>query len=475
MSGDFEGKSLDALHAMVASAKPGDLTKAGGLLEAAAPQIIQIASDLRLYLDKVQWKGEGGDAFRLWGADMVSETLKLSDFATTVGAEMQRAGQALSETQKSMPKPAGMCFADPEKEEARIKDETGPKLQEAIRLMERLSSYYKTAKGRMESEPEPQFPTLSIDELRYGELPYASGGSASGAGSSYSAAGAGGYAGGGSYSASVPSPSGSAEPVPMRQVQESPVRPSGPSGPMPAAAEVPVGMNLDSVAPPAPQETGSRSPAQTTTPPPVTTGPSGPGPLPPVSTGLSPKQGGPGMPRVPAGPGGPGMPVGPVGPGMARGVGPVGPGPMGGLPRVGGADGITGGRPMPGGAPGSPAGARPPLGTVVGEERHPMGRSPMGMPGQGVGPHAGTGPGAGSGSGRRLATQPGGTVGGSGASGPVGRGAFTPGGSGLVRPPGSAEPGREERRQAAGRPDYLAEDEETWTMGQRKIVPPVID
>ncbi|MEU7569387.1 hypothetical protein [Streptomyces fradiae] len=44
-----------------------------------------------------------------------------------------------------------------------------------------------------------------------------------------------------------------------------------------------------------------------------------------------------------------------------------------------------------------------------------------------------------------------------------------------MRPPASTEPGREEQRQSVGRPDYLAEDEETWTMGQRKIVPPVID
>ncbi|CAL9547041.1 hypothetical protein [Streptomyces sp. enrichment culture] len=474
MSGDFEGKSLDALHAMVASARPGDLTKAGGLLEAAAPQIIQIASDLRLYLDKVKWEGQGGDMFRLWGADMVSETLKLSDFTTTVGAEMQRAGQALSETQKSMPKPAGMCFADPEKEEARIKDETGPKLQEAIRLMERLSSYYKTAKGRMEAEPEPKFPVPPVDTFRSDEYSSASSGSGSGASSSYAAAGAGGYAGGASHPAAMPSSSGSPEPASMRQAQEAPVRPSGPTGGT-VTHEVPVGMNLDSVAPPAPQETGNRPPAQTTTSPPVTTGPTGPGPLPPVSTGLNPKQGVPGMPRVPSGPGGPGTPAGPMGPGMARGAGPVGPGPMGGMPRVGGPDGIMGGKPAHGWTNGSPTGARPPMGTVVGEERHPMARGPMGMPGQGVGAYGGTGPGAGAGSGRRLATQPGGTVGGPAASGAVGRGTFTPGGTGLVRPPASTEPGREERRQAAGRPDYLAEDEETWAMGQRKIVPPVID
>lgn len=461
MSSDFEGKSLDALYAMIASAKPGDLTKVGNLLEAAAPKIIKIAADLRVYFDKVQWKGEGGDAFRLWGADMVSETLRLSDFASTVGAEMQRSGQALSETQKSMPKPAGVCYADPEKEEARIKDETGPKLQEAIRLMERLSSYYKTAQGRMEAEPEPRFPMPpSPDYNDWQERPYATSGPGGGAASSYT--GGGSYGGGGYYSAAAPSSPSAYEPALARQAPEHTVRPVAPAASLP---ETPVGTNLDSVAPPVAQEPGTRLVTQPVTPQAVAGGPE-PGPLPTITPVTGQKPGGTAMSRPPSAPGVPAM---------ARGVLPSGAGPVSGLPRVGGGDGIVGGKPMPGRAGVSPAGPRLPMGTVIGEERGAFGRGPMGMPGHGVGPHGTPGTGVGAGSGRRLATQPGGTVGAPAASGPIGRGTFTPGGTGLVRPPASTAPGKGERRQTTGRPDYLEEDEETWTMGQRKIVPPVID
>ncbi|MEV6674977.1 hypothetical protein [Streptomyces sp. NPDC051162] len=37
---------------------------------------------------------------------------------------------------------------------------------------------------------------------------------------------------------------------------------------------------------------------------------------------------------------------------------------------------------------------------------------------------------------------------------------------------GSAPPGR---RQGGRRPDYLVEDEETWSQGNKRVVPPVID
>ncbi|MET9935491.1 hypothetical protein ABZ054_32670, partial [Streptomyces sp. NPDC006324] len=135
MSGEFEGKSLDALYAMIAAAKPEELSSSGTALAAAVPKILAIASDLRHYISRVEWEGEGGDAFRKWGAGMVSETLVLGDFTKVVSEEMKRAGQALTEAKAAVPKPAGMCFADPEKEKARIESEKGPKLQEAIQQL----------------------------------------------------------------------------------------------------------------------------------------------------------------------------------------------------------------------------------------------------------------------------------------------------------------------------------------------------
>ncbi|WP_236239701.1 WXG100 family type VII secretion target [Streptomyces sp. CC228A] len=462
MSGEFEGKSLDALYAMIRSAKPGDLTKAGNALEAAAPQIIKIAADLRVYFDKVQWQGAGGDAFRVWGADMVSETLKLSDFTTTVGQEMQRAGQALSEAQKSMPEPAGQCYADPEKEQARIKDETGPKLQEAIRQMERLTSYYKTAKTRMESEEEPKFTPPRLDVKGAG-TPYGGGGSApqgSGASSQY-AGGTGPSSSTAQYGASGPSLTGPASAGPGGSPSwTSPEhRVSGPGAVL--LPDEHVGTNLDSVVMTPVQEAVGRSGT-----PPGPTQPTGPGPggpalLPPVAPVSSPQTGS--LPsRGPVAPG-VGVPRGPL-PGV---TGPVGP------TRVGAPDGIHGGQPVTGRGGTSPLGPRLPMGTVVGEERGALGRGPMGMAGPGAGFQGA--PGTGGGAGRRLAVQPGGTVSGAPASGAVGRGHFTPGGTGLVRPPASTTPGPAQRREAAARPDYLTEDEETWTAGRRSVVPPVID
>ncbi|OII69142.1 hypothetical protein [Streptomyces sp. CC77] len=462
MSGEFEGKSLDALYAMIRSAKPGDLTKAGNALEAASPQIIKIATDLRVYFDKVQWEGAGGDGFRLWGADMVSETLKLSDFTTTVGQEMQRAGQALSEAQKSMPEPAGQCYADPEKEQARIKDETGPKLQEAIRQMERLTSYYKTAKTRMESEEEPQFAPPTLD-IRADGTPYgggASGTQGGGASSPYSS-GAGPSPGTAQYGASGPSltwPT-SAGPGDSPSSAFPEQRASGPGAV--TLPEERVGTNLDSVVMTPVQEPVGRGGT-----PPAPTQPTGPGPggptvLPPVAPVSGPQTGS----LPPRGPGAPGIGA-PRGP-LPGGTGPVGP------TRVGAPDGIHGGQAVTGRGGTSPLGPRLPTGTVVGEERGALGRGPMGMGGPGAGFQGS--PGAAGGPGRRLAAQPGGTVAGAPASGAVGRGPFTPGGTGLVRPPASTTPGPAQRREAAARPDYLTEDEETWTAGRRSVVPPVID
>ncbi|WP_435243769.1 hypothetical protein [Streptomyces cucumeris] len=124
-------------------------------------------------------------------------------------------------------------------------------------------------------------------------------------------------------------------------------------------------------------------------------------------------------------------------------------------------------------------GQRLPRTTVVGEERG-MVRGPMGT---GAHPVTGAPQGPGGSGARRVSSEPGGVTGSPRASG-KGRAEFTPGGSGLVRnaqtsgmiPPrtGAARPG-DRQDQNGTRPDYLQEDEETWTGGRRDTVPPVID
>ncbi|MET9955491.1 hypothetical protein ABZ135_28645 [Streptomyces sp. NPDC006339] len=458
MSGEFEGKSLDALYAMIASAKPEEITSTGEALAAAVPKILDIAADLRHYISRVQWEGEGAEAFRKWGAGMVSETLVLGDFTKVVSEEMKRAGAALREAKSSVPKPAGMCFADPEKEKARQEAETGPKLREAIAALERLSSYYTETNHRISSERQPEFKPMggSIADM---ESEYGSG------------SGTGGYA-----SSSTGSSAGSTESnhSSLRRAEESITTSGGdrqirderitlpPTAPTrPPESEIDTNLDSVTITPDAPTKPAVQPPPVQ---PPTTNGPQ-PVVLPPVAPPLGPQT----NPQI--GPQGrtshPGLP------GPAGRSNPFTPSPLGTGPRP---EGITGGRQVPGRPGMTPPMGRPPMATVIGEERASQyGRGAAGLHGPGaIGPGAPAG-GPGAGAGRRLATQPGGTVGGPSASGVTGRSAFTPGGTGLVRPPASTEPGQEERRQSRRRPDYLSEDEETWNSGQRPIVPPVID
>ncbi|MFF8597892.1 hypothetical protein ACF065_03035 [Streptomyces sp. NPDC015232] len=465
MSGEFEGKSLDALYAMIASAKPEDISGAGQALAAAAPKILAIATDLRHYISRVEWDGEGGDAFRKWGAGMVSETLVLGDFTKVVADEMKTAGNALAEAKAAVPKPAGMCYADPEKEKARIEAETGPKLQEAIQQMERLSSYYTTTSNRIAAERQPDFQPMAETGI-VGEGEYRAGsGSTSG---TYSSTGYGSGTTTQSSHTTLPRADVSSPTETHRQITD-PVNPPSvpPSLPPVVPPESEVDTNLDSVTLTPPPETVNRPPVQppvtTTGTPPLTANPVPLPPLPPVAPPLG-QQGGYQPPKVPV----TGLPT------TAGRTGIPGPSPLGPLGR---ADGITGGRQVPGRPLMNQQMGRMPMGTVIGEERAgtQYGRGANGIHGPGAGGMHGGPVGGQGGSGRRLASQPGGTVGTPSASGVSGRSAFTPGGTGLVRPTASTQPEGEERQQPGHRPDYLSEDEETWTSGQRRIVPPVID
>ncbi|MFB6539956.1 hypothetical protein [Streptomyces noursei] len=213
-------------------------------------------------------------------------------------------------------------------------------------------------------------------------------------------------------------------------------------------------------------------------------GPGGPGGLKiPTAGGPGGPGGGPGI-HVPSG-GGPsgGMPGMPGMPGGGRGMGALKSGP-------GGTKGVSGG---PGGAKGTSGGPGAPGGARAGRP---------GMPGMG-GAHAG---GAGKGGGGRgggvsaggaQARQKGGIIGASGGKASAGGGAQ--GGSGLHRSRGgtgsgatnSSSGGRrpagmmggahgaqggkgEGKGQNGNRPDYLVEDEETWTP-ERNVAPRVIE
>ncbi|MEU9604437.1 hypothetical protein [Streptomyces sp. NPDC048057] len=163
-------------------------------------------------------------------------------------------------------------------------------------------------------------------------------------------------------------------------------------------------------------------------------------------------------------------------------------GPMQGQPatgRTGGPAGTRQGQGIFGGTPqqratSSPAGSRVPKGTVIGGEGTGATRATQGRPGQsgvvGANPmgNANRPAGRGTPSVNGVVGAP--RQGGSGGNPRPGKSGFTTGGSGLVGGrPGRKRSDKEPEENESTRPDYLTEDEETWTARRRDTTPPVIE
>ncbi|MFI0910581.1 hypothetical protein [Streptomyces abikoensis] len=473
---EFQGKSHEELYAMVADAKPERLSEVGKALKQAFDDLDGISRDLKGHVAQVKLEGEGGEAFRKWGEQMVMQTTKLAHYVSSAGAVMDKAAEGLGKARSSMPKPSGsVCFTDAEKERARLKAVETDR-QHAVDAMRTLDSYYATAQTDLGKLEEPKFALPPVMKIGIGEdwerpyEPSTSGGyGSSSRGDGFSSVPHSGAAGGAAHAAALPVGSAvSAAEYPGAVGHGSA---SAQPGPGPGAGWA-SGTNIDST-------TVLPTPQPTAPAPDViqhhdrVAMPQGPG-GPPVVLPQVPGDGRGIKAGAPRGGSGIGRPEATIA--MPRG---------GGMPRPN--DGIVGGLPkVPGG---ENSAAKLPRGTVVGEERGLMSRGPVGAGGY-PGAANGSGFGAhGTGTGRRLATEPGGVIGsprGSvlGQASPGMRSEFTQGGSGLVRGTqvpgamphvGGSSAGSTGRRPAAGRPEYLTEDEETWTRGRRDTVPPVIE
>lgn len=491
MATNFEGHTHQQLLAMLASANAETLKTRGAQLTDAAAAIKEIGESLKDHR-VTGWEGESATAFQDWVSRTGNATLRLSEYSAEGGKQMTHASQVVIEVKANMPaydtaaaenlKAAREFHNDPDSQQ--IGQQANSKLngdhQQAVQQMTKLAQGYEASATGMEMAEVPTFPEpparfvpqnvgTESDRAR-------SGGSSDGAtgarGSSYAPAtsGPGGSThGSGSMSEPQPSLGGTAHPSTQ--------------GPVSVLPDRNVGVGLDTV---------GTLPDRTVPP---TTGL--PGGVSPVGPGAGNNGIGPGgfVPPVTVPPiGGTSKPGGGFGPGSFV---PTAPGGVGG--KVGGGiaglpprdSGIVGGRPVTSGGPNSSI----PRGTVIGGEGaqaagRGMGGMGGGMGAGGGGAHGGAG---GSVAGRRLTMEPGGVVGGrqAGAGGrSVASGQpFTQGGSGLVRGGtgagpsggpmghggmGAHAPGRRGDGQHGERPDYLAEDEETW-QGDRSVVPPVID
>lgn len=523
----FEGHRLNDMIDLVEQAKPGDLESAGEALQKARDAIAAAARELGGHIDRVDWEGEAGQAFRKWGKNLVKDTHKLSDFAEAASVQMASAGAGLASVRGSMPPRDSR--ADPKA----VEDIPSPKRvegneeygaavkaerhrQEAINQMNRLASFYLVSQEGMARQEPPTFsamPKVGVPRPERSPILFDVGG-----GGAYTTTGAAGThsafqpladtastgpAGPDASSPSHEEAQGAVVPpvrsvgteidsvgtLPPQTANPAPVAQTPPSGPMPndATPVPPLGRSRFSpvISGPTARTSGPTGVTKNPMPSQGRTGSSGPlgpgggpgrGPLGPTGPGGPTGQG-----RSIGGPAGPGQP--PVGRGVTGGTPrPHGvPGPNPGGPNPTGAarpQGVVGGRPQPGPVSGS-AGLRAPRGPVIGAQgtrtssaesvsvgqRGVVGASPQGG-GRGQTP-------------RRTLGSPTGVVG-----TPKGRtdadagcrNGFTAGGTGLARASmGNQRLPGEEGEEAAQRPDGLAEDEEMHPPYGARPVPPVVN
>ncbi|MER5811671.1 hypothetical protein ABT143_26390 [Streptomyces sp. NPDC002033] len=478
MATDFEGYSHEQLLGMIASLDAETVKARAAQLDKAATAIKEIGEVLKKHRVK-GWEGEAAQKYEEWVSKAGSATLRLGDFSAEGSKWMTHAAQTMIEVKANTPKydaaaassleAAHKFHNDPDSQEIGRKAFT--KLngdhQEAVQQLTKLAQSYEASTTQMNKAEIPTFPPPppvfnppGIVGGHHVDRETSHGGSGdpggSGAFSSLPSASNGGSSSGpGSVPAHQLPAGGTLAPTPG-------------SEPTPVLPDRAVDVGLDHVA---------TLPDKTL--PPVTGLPGGGGPVVPGGGGPSPL---PPMPRLTLPPtrGVPGLGGGGQLPAVRPPAGGIG-GKVGLPPRD---SGIVGGKPVSSG----PSGAGIPRGTVIGAEGAQSGGRGMGGPmGGGVGGGSQS-PRGGSPVGRRLATEPGGVVGGSrvGAGGQP----FTQGGSGLVRNgsgsgmgagrmghagAGASAPSSGRRgNQGGARPDYLAEDEETW-QGDRRVVPPVID
>lgn len=498
MATNFEGYSHQQLVAIKDALDPVAVKERADRLQKASEDIAKIGEKLKNH-QVTGWEGEGAQAFQEWVSRTGNATLRLSEYSAAgakwMGDTVQKmhdarampaydtaAADNLAAARKAHNDPDARTIA--QQEQSKLNADH----RESVRVMNNLAQSYELSYGEMNKAEPPTFPPppeVLLPQNVYGSEDMArSGGGSGGTGS-----------GGSSHAQSVPEGSSDGPgriPGHLAQLDSTP--PPQTSSPTPThQQEVPdrnVDLGLDHVAtlpPPTtlPPTTGTPVPTLPVGPGPGPIAPIPPMPLPPVTGTRVPNIGSGGV-RVPT-----------VGPGS--GLGKVHPIP--GMPPRD--TGIMGGRPVTTNGPG----AGIPRGTVIGGEgmqggRGPAGGTQAGRPmGGGMmgGAHGGGGAHAGGVGGspaaRRLASEPGGIVGGrpqpvaGGRSVPGGQ-PFTQGGSGLVRNGGSGgaagvrpmghpgagahAPGGRNEERGGERPDYLTEDEETW-QSNRRVAPPVID
>ncbi|MFE4662210.1 hypothetical protein ACFRFJ_36665 [Streptomyces hydrogenans] len=533
----FENHRLNAMLDLLDSAQPSQLASAAQALEKATTDLNEAAKALTTFVGSVEWEGAAAVEFQRYGSEVANYAWGIGKVTNAVGTQMKVANDGLTSVRSAAPprdtradqrKPSE--FTELEKTEKKEEYQKAVAVekdrQEAINQMNRLASFYAVSQSTLVGQDLPKPP-----EAYQAPVPKPTGrqntieGSGPGSSSTSSRDG---------LSRESSGPITASEDRATQTVPRTGDQLDGSQAIREPDKDTKV--QIDTVkTPPAPTLPNiPPTPTLPTNTPPLT----GPGMPPPVTLGPPPRSGGPkviGSPpvsRTATGRTGFGRPVGPTtSPAVGRAGGPkTGPQAMG---RAGNptSSPITGRAGNPTNSPMTGRAGNPANSQTTGRNNGPMGRTAgpqatsqsaqagratpqTGRPGQQ--PAAGRTGGAKSGpitggtpqrttagstgsripkgtvvgsegpaAGRTAGARPSqaGVVGannGKTAPRPAGRG--TPSSNGVVGNPrgmggrGTQRPGRDdEDREGSSRPDYLTEDEETWTNRRRGAVPPVID
>ncbi|MFD6422838.1 hypothetical protein [Streptomyces sp. NPDC060198] len=505
----FECHDLNAMIDLVENSNPADLEAAGQALYKARDAIKEAAKELGDHIAVVDWKGEANIAFRDWGAGLVAHATRLSEFADSAATQITVAGTGLASVKSSLPpRDSRAVRKDPKDIPAPERIDSNPEYaaavrveehrQEAINQANRLASYYSVTSEVLATQEAPRFDMqLSVDMPRpVGDVS----GRKSGGTSGGTESGLPGHSTG--SSGTVRSVTGEVSGPQAHHTADGLGTSTKP------VLDTDTRTEIDSVTAPSTLPPTTQGPSSA--PPTATGGSSGPGSTLFPSTGplgggvrggsAKPASGTAGTAKGSARTGLPGgsnsttQRTATGNSGRSTGGSQVGrSGSTGGTSSASGRSGVSGGRPVAGqsgsgtgsasraagrgGITGGSPQQKPSAsrasggrGTVIGGQSSGQGGAPARGAGQrgviGNGSSAGRPTGRGTAGSNGVVGTPRGRSGGKG---------FTSGGAGLVRPGGRQEREEEEENNASTRPDYLTEDEETWTAGRPEAAPPVIE
>ncbi|MFC7512753.1 hypothetical protein ACFQV4_31130 [Streptomyces thermocarboxydus] len=100
---DFESMTHEQLVALLDSASPEGAAQLATKLSKASSTITKIGDDLMTYVKGLEWRGEGGDAFRDWGGQSAAATLRLGQYAEVASRWLSTVAQAVAEAKAAIP------------------------------------------------------------------------------------------------------------------------------------------------------------------------------------------------------------------------------------------------------------------------------------------------------------------------------------------------------------------------------------